>query len=126
MYTHMFVGIYEFFGCVYIHKDTYIKLKVFHVGITFGRGVYNSKRCFIAVLLSAVVLLYLETEFLSTHAAGKAWTGDVLDFQFCFAKVPFGLSAHERCYRVQRVNAKSDNYCGCLLVKQLYRGKLVF
>lgn len=62
--------------------------------------------------VSAVALLHLETEFISTHAAGKAWTGDVPDFQCCFTKVPFGLSAGERCYRVGRVNAESDNYCG--------------
>lgn len=31
----MFVCIYEFFGCVYIHKHKCMNLKVFHVGITF-------------------------------------------------------------------------------------------
>lgn len=73
----------------------------------------NNKRCLIAVLVSAVVLVCLETEFLSTCAAGKAWAGGVLDFLCCFAKVPFGLSTRGRCYRVcQSANAESDNYCG--------------
>lgn len=83
------------------------------------------KRCFIAVLLSTIALLYLETEFISTMQQEKpgqmCWISSVaLPKCLLVCLLMKGVTGYEEWM------PSPITTVDCLLAKQSYRGKLIF